>query len=70
MYPHLISVIFKSDGGDVFGLWSIARSYSLPNEERDANGVIAAAIAALVIKDLLELDIVDVFYLSLFLNKK
>ena len=49
-------MIFKSDGGDAFGVLSIAFSYPLPNAERDARGVIAAAIAPFVRNDLLELD--------------
>ena len=52
-------MIFKSDGGEAFTVFSIAFSNPCPNVfEMEAIGAIAAAIADLVINDLLELDII------------
>jgi hypothetical protein len=50
----LISVIFRSEGGDLLSKAETDCSYPLPKLERDAKGVIAAAIAALDKKFLLE----------------
>jgi hypothetical protein len=51
-------VIFKSDGAEDFGVLSIAFSSPCPYVlEMEARGAIAAAMAALLINDLLELDI-------------
>jgi hypothetical protein len=47
MYPHLISVIFKSEGEEAFGVLSIAVSYPFPNADKETNGAKAEAIAAL-----------------------
>jgi hypothetical protein len=55
--PHFTSVIFKSDGGETFGVFSIAVVRPWPKVfEREATGAIAAAMAALVMNDLLESD--------------
>jgi hypothetical protein len=51
-------VIFKLDGGDVFGVLSIVSSYPFPNVASGASGAIAAATAVLVKNDLLEFDMV------------
>jgi hypothetical protein len=46
------------EGGDAFGVRSTACSYSRPKPDKEANGVMAAVMAALVINDLLEVECV------------
>lgn len=48
-----MSVIFKSDGGDVLGVFFMAVSYPCPKDAKGARGARAAAIAAFDKKDLL-----------------
>ena len=44
MYPHLISVIFRSDGMEAFGVFSMAVSYPFPNVDSGANAPAANAL--------------------------
>lgn len=56
-------MILRSDGAEDFGVLSIAVSYPCPNEDKEANGAIADAMAALVMNERLEVgfDIVLIF---------
>lgn len=56
MYPHLISVIFKSEGGEGLGVLSIAVLRPWPKEDNGAKGAKVAAIAVLDKNDLLEVE--------------
>ncbi len=55
-YPHFISVIFKSEGGDNIGVRSIAVSRPLPKDVIGAKGARAAASVVLDKNDLLEFN--------------
>jgi hypothetical protein len=48
--------IFKFEGGEAIGVFSIASSIGLPKVARGASGAIAAASAALDKNDLLEVE--------------
>ena len=54
MKAQVTSFIFRSEGADVFGVLSIASSRPWPKVDSEANGVTAAARAALLKKFLLD----------------
>jgi hypothetical protein len=62
MKAQVTSFIFRSEGADAFGVFSTASSSPRPKVDKEANGVTAAARAALLKKFLLdEFDIAIIF---------
>ena len=56
MYPHLTSVIFKSEGAEGFGVCSTAACRPFPNVTSGANGAKTATAADFDRNDLRELE--------------